>query len=59
MLISSTCLKKKPNLASQAFWAAANNLKKNDHWLGDSFRRMRAKGGTKFAIVATARKVLC
>jgi transposase len=56
-LISSMRLKKKPNLASQAFRSAANSLSKSDHWLGDYFRRMRAKGGTKYAIVATARKL--
>lgn len=56
-LISSTRLKKKPNLAAQAFRAAANSLSRSDHWLGDYFRRMRAKGGNKYAIVATARKL--
>lgn len=56
-LISSMRLKKKPNLAAQAFRSAANSLSNSDHWLGDYFRRMRAKGGTKYAIVATARKL--
>lgn len=56
-LISSMRLKKKPNLAAQAFRAAANSLNRSDHWLGDYFRRMRSKGGTKYAIVATARKL--
>jgi hypothetical protein len=56
-LISSTRLKKKPNLATQAFRSAANSLSRSDHWLGDYFRRMRAKGGHKYAIVATARKL--
>ncbi|MDQ3021953.1 MAG: IS110 family transposase [Bacteroidota bacterium] len=56
-LISSTRLKKKPNLATQAFRSAANSLCRSDHWLGDYFRRMRAKGGQKYAIVATARKL--
>jgi transposase len=56
-LISSMRLKKKPNLATQAFRAAANSLSRSDHWLGDYFRRMRSKGGTKYAIVATARKL--
>lgn len=36
---------------------AANSLKSSHHWLGDYFRRMRAKGGQKYAIVATARKL--
>ncbi len=56
-LISSTRLKKKPNNASQAFRVAANSLGKSDHWLGDYFRRKKAKGGNKYAIVATARKL--
>lgn len=56
-LISSTRLKKKPNLASQVFRAAANSVSRSDHWLGDYFRRMKAKGGNKYAIVATARKL--
>lgn len=56
-LISSTRLKKRPNLASQAFRTAANSLNRSDHWLGDYFRRMKSKGGTKYAIVATARKL--
>ena len=56
-LISSTRLKKKPNLASQAFRAAANSVSRSNHWLGDYFRRMKTKGGNKYAIVATARKL--
>lgn len=56
-LISSSRLKKKPNLATQAFRTAANSLKQSGNWLGDYFRRMRAKGGNKYAIVATARKI--
>jgi transposase len=27
------------------------------HWLGDYFRRMKAKGGNKYAIIAVARKL--
>jgi transposase len=56
-LISSMCMKKKPNLAAQAFRNAANSLQRSDNWLGDYFRRMKAKGGNKYAIVATARKI--
>jgi len=56
-LISSSRLKKKPNPASQAFRAAANSVQRSDNWLGDYFRRMKAKGGNKYAIVATARKI--
>ncbi|MFT4154728.1 hypothetical protein, partial [Parafilimonas sp.] len=40
-----------------AFRYAANALQKSNHWLGDYFRRMKAKGGNKYAIVATARKL--
>jgi transposase len=56
-LISSQMLKKKPNAASQAFRYAANVLQRSDHWLGDYFRRMKAKGGNKYAIVAASRKL--
>lgn len=56
-LISSALLKKKPNGATQAFKYAANGLQRSNHWLGDYFRRMKAKGGNKYAIVATARKL--
>jgi transposase len=56
-IISSNILKKKPNPASQAFRTAANSVSKSNHWLGDYFRRMRAKGGHKYAIVATANKI--
>ncbi len=56
-LISSQLLKKKPNAASQAFRMAANSQKTSKNWLGDYFRRMRSKGGQKYAIVATARKL--
>jgi hypothetical protein len=56
-LISSTRLKKKPNAASQAFRIAANSLQRSNNWLGDYFRRMKSKGGNKYAILATARKL--
>ena len=56
-VFSSRLMKKKPNIASQAFRQAANGLGKSDHWLGDYFRRMKAKGGNKYAIVATANKL--
>jgi transposase len=56
-LISSMLMKKKPNAASQAFRNAANSVQRSDHWLGDYFRRMKAKGGNKYAIVATANKI--
>jgi transposase len=56
-LISSTVMKKQPGNATQAFRAAANSVQKSDHWLGDYFRRMKTKGGNKYAIIATARKL--
>lgn len=55
--ISSMLLKKKPNAASQAFRHAANAVSRSDNWLGDYFRRMKAKGGNRYAIVATANKI--
>lgn len=56
-IISSRISKKKTNQASQAFKQAANAIQRSDHWLGDYFRRMKAKGGNKYAIVATANKM--
>lgn len=56
-LISSKLLSKKSNPAGQAFRQAANAVQKSDHYLGDYFRRMKAKGGNKYAIVATANKI--
>ena len=56
-LISSMVMKKKAGNATQAFRAAANSIQRSDNWLGDYFRRMKAKGGNKYAIIATARKI--
>ena len=56
-LISSKLLKGARSAAGQAFRAAANAVQKSKHWLGDFFRRMKAKGGNKYAIVATANKI--
>lgn len=56
-LISSTVLKKKAGAATKAFRAAANGVQRSDNWLGDYFRRKKAKGGNKYAIIATARKL--
>ena len=50
-------MKKKAGNATQAFRAAANSVQRSDNWLGDYFRRMKAKGGNKYAIVAVARKI--
>ena len=43
--------------AGQAFRMSANSVQRNDHWLGDYFRRMKSQGGNKYAIVATANKI--
>lgn len=56
-LISSMVMKKKAGNATQAFRAAANSVQRSDNWLGDYFRRMKAKGGNKYAIIAVARKL--
>jgi transposase len=56
-LISSKLMKKKANASSQAFRHAANAVQKSNNWLGDYFRRMKSKGGHKYAIVATANKI--
>lgn len=56
-LISSQIIKKKPNAAASAFKIAANSMCRSRFWIGDYFRRMKAKGGHKYAIVATARKL--
>lgn len=56
-LISSKVMKKKTNLAAQAFKSAANAVQKSNHWIGDYFRRMKGKGGNKYAVVATANKI--
>ena len=50
-------MKKKPNIASQAFRNAANGVQRSDNWLGDYFRRMKAKGGNTYAMTATANKI--
>ncbi len=56
-VFSSKLMKKRPNIASQAFRQAANAVRSSDNWLGDYFRRMNTKGGSKYAIVATANKL--
>jgi hypothetical protein len=56
-LISSLVMKKKPNIASQAFRNAANGVQRSDNWLGDYFRRMKSKGGNTYAMIATANKI--
>lgn len=56
-LISSMVMKRKAGNATQAFRAAANSVQRSNNWLGDYFRRMKAKGGNKYAIIAVARKI--
>ena len=56
-IISSKLMKRKTNMASQAFRSAANGVQKSDHWLGNYFRRKKAKAGQRYAIVATANKL--
>jgi transposase len=56
-LISSKVKKQKAGIASQAFRAAANSIQRSDNYLADFFRRMKAKGGNKYAIIATAKKL--
>ena len=56
-IVSSKLMKKKPNLSSQSFRNAANAVQRSNHWLGDYFRRMKSKGGNKYAIVTTANKI--
>lgn len=56
-LISSAMFKRKPNPASLALQRAANAVAKSNNWLGDYFRRMKAKGGNKYAVIATANKI--
>ncbi len=56
-IISSKIMKKKAGAASQAFRRAANGVQKTDTWIGDYFRRMKTKGGHKYAVIATANKL--
>jgi len=58
-LISSKLQRKKPNAASQAFRMAAGGVQKSGHLLGHFFRKMKSKGGYKYAVIATARKLAC
>lgn len=56
-LTSSRLMKRKAGAATQAFRAAANSVQRSNNWLGDYFRRMKSKGGNKYAIIAVARKI--
>lgn len=55
--IISSRIAKKQNKAGQLFRMIAFAIQRSDHWLAVFYRRMRAKGGPKKAIVATARKL--
>jgi transposase len=55
--IISSKIPKKQNKAGQLFRMIAYVIQRSDHWLAVFYRRMRAKGGPKKAIVATARKL--
>lgn len=48
---------KKKNKAGQAFLMAAFALQRSDHWLGEFYRRIKAKNGPAIATKATARKL--
>lgn len=48
---------KKKNKAGQAFLIAASSLKASNNWLGEFYRRIKAKSGSPVAIKATARKL--
>src|SRR5215218_6928656 len=47
----SSKVRKKSNSAGQAFRMAANGVQRSENWLGDYFRRMKSKGGNRYAIV--------
>lgn len=55
-LLKSKKIKKK-NKAGQAFLMAAFALQRSDNWLGEFYRRMKAKNGPAIATKATARKL--
>jgi transposase len=48
---------KKKNKAGQAFLMAAFALQRSDNWLGEFYRRVKAKNGPSIANKATARKL--
>jgi transposase len=48
---------RKKNHAGQAFLLAASTLKASNNWLGEFYRRIKAKSGAPTAIKATARKL--
>jgi len=48
---------KRKNKAGQAFLLAAFAVQRSNHWLGQYYRRMKAKSGPLLATKATARKL--
>jgi len=48
---------RKKNKAGQAFLMASYALQRSDHWLGQYYRRMKARNGPLVATKATARKL--
>jgi transposase len=55
--ILSSHVPKRKNFAGQAFRQCANSVKNSKNLLGYYFRRQKAKGGHKYAIVCTAHKI--
>lgn len=55
--ILSSKVKRKKNIAGQAFRDAASSLWRAENPLGDYLRKKRAKSGARQAVVATARKI--
>lgn len=55
--IISSRIQKKKNRANQIFKMAAYAVQRSKHWLATFFRRIKAKKGTPWAVVATARKI--
>lgn len=55
--IISSKTQKKQSKAGQLFRMMAYAIQRSDHWLAAFYRRIRAKGGPKKAIVATAHKL--
>ncbi len=56
-IIASSHTARTGNRAGRCFRQAASSLKHSDNPLGEFYRRMRARKGTRHAIVATARKL--
>jgi hypothetical protein len=55
--VISSRIQKKHNKAGQLFRMIAYAIQRSNHYLASFYRRIRAKGGPKKAIVATARKI--